>query len=139
MMSSDNPEHWIVYAEQRFDRARRQAFIESVMGQLRGRPTLLLPFEEVKTKLGLQPSSDRGLQEIPLDSIVGSVGRYREFTRSFLPRDDTIRERWKRIYAAAQGLRGLPPIEVYQVGDVYFIKDGNHRVSVARQMGTETI
>jgi nucleotide-binding universal stress UspA family protein len=130
---------WIVAAEHGFDRARRRAFFESVMGQLRGRPTSLLPFEEVKAKLGLLPSSDRGLHEIPLGQIVGSVGRYREFSRSFLPRDDTIRERWKRIYAAAQGMRGLPPIEVYQVGEVYFIKDGNHRVSVARQMGAESI
>jgi nucleotide-binding universal stress UspA family protein len=67
------------------------------------------------------------------------VGRYRDFTRSFLPRDASIKERWKRIYAAAQGMEGLPPIEVYRVGEVYFVKDGNHRVSVAREMGAEFI
>jgi nucleotide-binding universal stress UspA family protein len=126
-------------AEQSFEHARRQAFLERVVGQLRGRTTSLLPFDQVKEKLGLQPASDRGLQEIPLDNIVGSVGRYREFTRSFLPRDDSIRERWKRIYRAAQGLRGLPPIELYQVGDVYFVKDGNHRVSVAHELEAKTI
>lgn len=126
-------------AEQSFEHARRQAFLEGVVGQLRGRTTSLLPFDQVKEKLGLQPASDRGLQEIPLDNIVGSVGRYREFTRSFLPRDDSIRERWKRIYRAAQGLQGLPPIELYQVGDVYFVKDGNHRVSVARELEAKTI
>jgi len=126
-------------AEHSFEHARRQAFLEGVVGQLRGRTTSLLPFDQVKEQLGLQPASDRGLQEIPLDSIVGSVGRYREFTRSFLPRDDSIRERWKRVYKAAQGLRGLPPIELYQVGDVYFVKDGNHRVSVARELEAKTI
>jgi nucleotide-binding universal stress UspA family protein len=138
-MSDENGRQWMADAEQRFDRARRQAFIESVIGQLRGQPTLLLPFDDVRDSLGLVPSSDRGLHEIPLDKIVGSVGRYREFTRSFLPRDDTIRQRWKRIYATAQGMKGLPPIEVYQVGDVFFVKDGNHRVSVAREMGAKTI
>jgi nucleotide-binding universal stress UspA family protein len=126
-------------ADKRFDRARRQAFIESVLGQLRGQPTSLLSFDDVRESLGLVPTSDRGLNEIPLDKIVGSVGRYRDFTRTFLPRDPSIRERWKRIYAAAQGMEGLPPIEVYQVGDVYFVKDGNHRVSVAREMGAKTI
>ncbi len=138
-MSNDNSRLWMVGAEQSFARARRRAFIENVMGQLSGRPTDLLPFEEVREKLGLQSSGQRGLHEIPLDKIVGSVGRYRDFTRSFLPRDKHIRQRWKRIYAAAQGMKGLPPIEVYQVGDVYFVKDGNHRVSVTREMGTETI
>jgi len=138
-LGDDNSSYWRFTAEQRFERARRQAFIEGVMAQLGGRPAELLPFEEVKEKLGLKPSSERGLHDIPLDRIVGSVGRYREFTRSFLPRDGAVRERWKRIYAAAHGLRGLPPIEVYQVGDVYFIKDGNHRVSVARETGAKTI
>jgi nucleotide-binding universal stress UspA family protein len=129
----------IAAADRRFSQAQRRAFVESVMGQLRGRPTDLLPFDEVKQQLGLRSSSERGLHDIPLDQIVGSVGRYREFTRSFLPRDPHIRERWRRVYAAARGLEGLPPIEVYQVGDVYFVKDGNHRVSVAREMGVESM
>jgi nucleotide-binding universal stress UspA family protein len=138
-MSDEGSAHWTVTSGQRFDRARRQAFIENVIGQLRGQPTSLLPFEEVRDALGLVPASDRGLHEIRLDKIVGSLGRYREFSRSFLPRDESIRERWQRIYATAQGTKGLPPIEVYQVGDVYFVKDGNHRVSVAREMGAETV
>ena len=122
-----------------FERARTQAFLERVIGQLRGQPTDLLPFELVKDKLDLLPSSDRGLHDIPLDHIVGSEGRYNEFTRSFLPRKKRLRFRWKRVYEAVQGAEGVPPIEVYQVGDVYFVKDGNHRVSVARQMGAKFI
>jgi nucleotide-binding universal stress UspA family protein len=138
-MRDESNAYWMAAAEQRFDRARRQAFLESVIGQLRGQPTSLLPFDDVRDSLGLVPAGDRGVHEIPLTSIVGSVGRYHEFTRSFLPRDDSIRERWKRIYAAAQGMEGLPPVEVYRVGDVYFVNDGNHRVSVAREMGAKTI
>ncbi len=139
MTSDEDTTRWMAAAENSFARARRRAFIESIVGQLGGRPTDLLPFDVVKEKLDLVSSSERGLREIPVDSIVGSVGRYREFTRSFLPRDVHSRERWKRIYAATQGMKGLPPVEVYQVGDVYFVKDGNHRVSVAREMGAETI
>jgi nucleotide-binding universal stress UspA family protein len=138
-VSDDSLTAHIAAGERRFAVAHRRAFIEGVIGQLRGRPTDLLPFEEVKAKLGLRSSSERGLHDIPLDQIVGSVGRYREFTRSFLPRDPHIRERWRRVYAAARGMEGLPPIEVIQVGDVYFVKDGNHRVSVAREMGVKTM
>jgi nucleotide-binding universal stress UspA family protein len=128
-----------LHAERSFERARARVFLERVVGQLRGRPTDLLPFEQIRAKLGLLPSSDRGLREIPLDHIVGSEGRYLEFTRSFLPRRTRVRDRWKRVYAATEGQAGLPAVEVYQVGDVYFVKDGNHRVSVAREMGAKTV
>jgi hypothetical protein len=70
---------------------------------------------------------------------VGSVGRYKDFTRSFLPRTNAIRSRWQRLDALARGPEGFPPIEVYKIGDVYFVIDGNHRVSVARQLGAKTI
>jgi hypothetical protein len=79
------------------------------------------------------------LQEMPLDKIVGSVGRYKDFTRTFLPRTNAIRSRWQRLDAMAHGPSGFPPIEVYKVGSVYFVIDGNHRVSVAKQLGAKTI
>jgi hypothetical protein len=98
----------------------------------------LLPFDEVRARLRLRSKTDRGLQQIPLDRIVGSVGRYRDFTRAFFPRYDEMGDRWRRVDQLVQS-SGLPPIEVYQVGEVYFVKDGNHRVSVARQHGASTI
>jgi len=84
-------------------------------------------------------SIEKGVQEIPLDSIIGSVNRYTDFTKDFLPRSSVHAERWANVEIAYTGLAGLPPIEVYQLGDVYFVKDGNHRVSVARQLGTNSI
>ena len=126
-------------AEDVFNDARRQAFIEKVIGHLVHRRVELLPFEQVRERLGLLSRRDRGLQEIPLDRIVGSVGKYRQFTRSFLPNDKRVKRRWKSVYAGALGTHGLPPIDVYQVGDVYFVNDGNHRVSVAHQLGAKTI
>lgn len=122
-----------------FRRARRQAAMEVVMARLRGRSADLLSYEEVRDKLKAKTGRAVGLRDIPLDAIVGSVGRYTDFTRSFLPRHDSDEERWARVEMAVTDLGGLPPIEVYKIGDVYFVRDGNHRVSVARQLGATHI
>ncbi|MBN1878350.1 MAG: universal stress protein [Anaerolineae bacterium] len=122
-----------------FRDARRKASLEVIMSRLRGRAIELLPYEEVRRLLGAVQGTERGLQDIPLDAIVGSVGRYTDFTRSFLPLQDSDCWRWTRVRMATDNPVGVPPIEVYQVGEVYFVKDGNHRVSVARQLETPTI
>lgn len=122
-----------------FQTARSRAFWDEMFSLVRGKPAELLSFEDVRARLRLRAEYYRGLQDIQLDKIVGSVGRYQEFTRHYLPKKRVQGERWSRVYAQATGLTGLPPIEVYQVGDVYFVRDGNHRVSVARQMGATHI
>ncbi len=122
-----------------FRRARSQADLKELISRFTGEQTQLLSFDEVKQMLRLQSSAEIGLRDIPLDSIVGSVGRYTDFTRDFLPRREIRPERWARVKTAASGLVGLPPIEVYKIGDIYFVKDGNHRVSVARQLGAQSI
>ncbi len=118
-----------------FHRARRAADLERVMARLTGRSTDLLSYEEVRRKLQATTTTPRGLQDVPLDAIVGSEGRYTDFTRTFLPKHDSDMERWTRVFVGTSDLEGLPPIEVYRVGSAYFVKDGHHRVSVARQMG----
>jgi hypothetical protein len=110
---------------------------KEVLSLLDRGPTELLPFEEVRKRLKLRPGLFRGLRKILLDRIIGSVGRYHDFDRAFLPRRTD--DRWQRINAAWQRGEQLPPIEVYQVGDVYFVRDGNHRVSVARANGATDI
>ncbi len=122
-----------------FRRARSQADLKELIGRITGEQTQLLSFDEVKQMLRLQTSSDIGLRDIPLEAIVGSVGRYTDFTRDFLPRREIRPERWARVKIAASGLVGLPPIEVYKIGEIYFVKDGNHRVSVSRQLGAKFI
>lgn len=124
---------------QEFDRLRERAIIQQLLTIFNKASLELLSYEDVRHKLHIQEVGQRGLQNIPVDKIVGSVGRYRDFTRSFLPRTTSSRQRWARLRTLATGLRGWPPIEVFQVGDVYFVKDGNHRVSVARAMGMKTI
>ncbi|MCS6836357.1 MAG: hypothetical protein NZ750_10105 [Anaerolineae bacterium] len=136
---SEDQEQLYLEGVTKFQGARAKAFWQEVFSLLRGQSTELLSFEEVRARLRLRAESYRGLQDIPLANIVGSVGRYRDFTNTFLPRANDLKERWSRVYAQANSMVGLPPIEVYKVGDVYFVRDGNHRVSVARQLGAETI
>lgn len=126
-------------AVQDFQQARRRAALEQILARLRGQPDTLMAYDEVRKLVGERNRVDRGLKEIPLDAIVGSVGRYGDFTRTFLPRSDTMQDRWARVKTVATDLGGWAPIEVYQLGETYFVIDGNHRVSVARQMGLETI
>lgn len=122
-----------------FRRARQKAAMQVIFDRIRGRPTQLLSFEQVKDRLGARSAAPRDLREVPLDSIVGSVGRYSDFTRSFLPRDSSDEERWARVRAMADRLEGLPPVEVYKIGEAYFVSDGHHRVSVARELDAATI
>jgi nucleotide-binding universal stress UspA family protein len=122
-----------------FQYARRQADLETIIARLTGHSAELLSYEQVRRQLKAQTPVERGLRNIPLDAIVGSVGRYTDFTRTFLPLQDSSKERWARVKAAMTSQVGLPPVEVYQIGQVYFVLDGNHRVSVARQLGATHI
>jgi len=122
-----------------FHNARNRAMLQELLARFKGEPVELLSYEEVRQKLRVQGSAELGVQDIPLDAIVGSVNRYNDFTRSFLPRQNVSQERWARVKAAVTGQVGLEPIEVYKIGDAFFVKDGNHRVSVARQLGSTHI
>lgn len=126
-------------AIQDFRAARQQADLERIKAALVGKSTELMSYEDVREKLRLQETNQRRLKEIPLDAIVGSVGRSTDFTRSFFPRMESNEQRWTRVRMQAESMDGLPPIEAYQLGEVYFVIDGNHRVSVARSLGSSTI
>ncbi len=128
-----------VNAIEDFRKARGRAELRELISRLSGESNQLLSYDEVRQKLRIQGALERGVRDIPLDAIVGSVGRYTDFTRDFLPRRDVQQERWARIKVAASGMAGLPPIDVYKIGEVYFVQDGNHRVSVARELGSKQI
>ncbi len=138
-MPDDDSKYSYMEGLSAFQNARMKAFWGEVTALVRGKPAELLSFEDIRARLRLREENYRGLHEVPLDQIVGSVGRYREFTSKYLPKQNKMQERWSRVYAQASGMMGLPPIELYKVGDVYFVRDGNHRVSVARQLGAKTI
>ncbi len=122
-----------------YDTARAKALFNSVLARLAGRPNRLLSFDQVKEKLHLRGSVYCGLQTVPVKNIIGSVDRYRDFDRAFVPAQPFTSERWKAINRAFYRDEALPPIKLYQVGEAYFVLDGHHRVSVAREHGGEFI
>jgi hypothetical protein len=118
-----------------FEAARRQAFWNEIGRLLSGRSNRLLSWRDVQEQLHLSEFVEREIVPVPLDRIVGSVGRYREFDRAFMPKLDSTGPRWRSIASAYFDDVRLPPITLYKVGDTYFVIDGHHRVSVARELG----
>ena len=129
-------------AQHDFARARRARLLSDVSRRLRREPDdvgLILPFEEVVEALGRTGQVDRGLQVVPLDMIVGTVDRAVDFDRGFRPTSARLRSRWERIAAAQRRGEALPPISLFQIGDLFFVRDGHHRVSVAKSLGRDDI
>ena len=118
-----------------FYRARKRANIERLQAWLLRRSAGLLCYWQVRDRLSPKAGRHVGIENIPLDAIAGSVDRCGDYTRSFLPLKDSDRPRWTRVMEAVQAAVALSPIRVYLVGDDYFVIDGHHRVSVARQRG----
>lgn len=122
-------------AKEDFNQAYRRGFWRTVWGWLTNKNNDLLVFDEIRKALPPSMTHDLGLRTVELDHIVGSVGRYNDFDSAFLPRRLGMRQRWESVDRAILQDISLPPIEVYKIGAFYFVKDGNHRVSVARQRG----
>ena len=126
-------------ASRAFDRARSRVFLHDIVAFLRGYQNHLLAFDEVSESMAPGNPKDLGLRDIPLDAIRGSVDRYQDFDMAFLPKHGGLRDRWSRVATAREQGLPMPPIEVYKLGDIYFVRDGHHRVSVCRARGDNTI
>jgi hypothetical protein len=125
-----------------FTRARRRARLRAVVARIRREHTSnrLLSFDDVRRgRLVADNRLYRGTRVVEVEEIVGSVGRWRDFDRSFLPARTSMAERWKRIDRAFQRGEDSPPVELYEVGEAYFVVDGHHRVSVARYHDVPTV
>jgi hypothetical protein len=126
-------------AQHDFTLARRSRALSKIISRLRFEPddvSVMLPFEEVVAALGRRSEHDLGVQTIRLDSIVGTVARRRgEFDRNFKPVSKGVRGRWESIATARRRGQAMPPIDVYRIGELHFVEDGHHRVSVARALG----
>ncbi len=124
-----------------FNRARQQAVMAAILARISGRSVDLLSFDDVRRRLRASEVTSRGVQDIPIDAIVGTVNRTVDFTRDFLPLQPSDEERWARVRSVTEdpGFTGMPPIEVYKIGEAYFVRDGHHRVSVARTLGQTQI
>src|ERR671917_2174160 len=129
-------------AQSDFSRAGGARLLSDIARRLRREPddvALMLPFEEVVEALGRMGQHDLGLQVVPLDAIIGTVDRTADFDRGLRPTSSRLRSRWERIAAAQRRGEALPPVSLYKVGDLYFVRDGHHRVSVAKSLGRKDI
>lgn len=129
-------------AQNDFLRARRRAAASRVAARLRGEPgdvRMVLPYEEVIEALGFVSEHPAGVEVVALDAIVGTVDRDRDFDRSFRPTSGRVRSRWENIAAAMRRGESLPPVDLVRIGEIYFVRDGHNRVSVARALGRRDI
>jgi hypothetical protein len=129
-------------AQHDFLRARRRATVSRLAARLRGEPDdvrLVLPYEEVVAALGYVSEHSAGAAVVPLDAIVGTVDRGRDFDRRFRPTSGRVRSRWEHIAAAMRRGDAMPPVDLVRIGEIYFVRDGHHRVSVARALGRTDI
>ncbi|HAK45305.1 MAG TPA: transcriptional regulator [Spirochaeta sp.] len=118
-----------------FNSARMKALRNSVFSILNPEKKEMLSFYDIKSLIKPKAEFYQGIQSVPLDAIAGSEGRYHDFTRAFLPKREHLRARWRSVNIAAIEDVYLPPIKAFKIGETYFVRDGNHRVSVARARG----
>ncbi len=129
-------------AQHDFLRARRRATAARLAARLRLEPDdvgIVLPYQEVIEALGYVSERQLGLQVVQIGAIVGTVDRERDFDRRFRPTSGRVRGRWERIATAMRRGEALPPVDLYRIGELYFVRDGHHRVSVAHALGREDI
>ncbi|MFL6136646.1 MAG: chromosome partitioning protein ParB [Frankiaceae bacterium] len=128
--------------ENDFLRARRHQVLAQLAHRLRREPddvNIILPFGEVIAALGMEGERHIGVRTVKLDTIVGTVDSHRDFDRRFRPTSARVRARWERLALAQRRGEPIPPIDVYRVGELHFVRDGHHRVSVAMTTGQQTI
>jgi hypothetical protein len=124
----------VLYAHAR-DRAQRGQFWSMLIGRSR----CLLTLDEIKTACTAHPHPHAQIRTVPIEQIRGSESRSGDFDRDFNPLQDHHKRRWLSVAGARERGKALPPVELIQVGDVYFVRDGHHRVSVARALGQRNI
>lgn len=120
-------------------RARRKASLHRLRDRLRRDSAHdhsvhehLLSFDEAKGALEQWSQAYRGMRTVEIEKIRGSVGRCRDFDDTFLPLRVSMAHRWGRVDRAYHQGVELPAVSLYKIGEVYFVRDGNHRVSVAK-------
>jgi hypothetical protein len=131
--------HEYIQAAEDFNKARNRAFLSQLQNFMDSKRDDLLSFYDVKDILKPTNQVYQGMQIVPIKLILGSEGRYRDFNKFFFPRSEFLRTRWERVDMARMKDIPLPAIQLYEIGGAYFVRDGNHRVSVAKSQGAELI
>ena len=126
--------------ESDFSSARLKAFFHDITAMLGGRPNELVSFDQVKRSLRTLGEVYRGVKTVPIAQIVGTATlRYNDFDGAFMPTSTRTQSRWRSVDEAWYNDVDLPPVQLYKIGDAFFVRDGHHRISVARERGQEFI
>ncbi len=136
---SDNTAYYNQKAGDDFNKAKSRATISGILHALTPERQKLLSLEDVKKLVKPKSETYIGMKAVPVELIVGSEGRYKDFNRAFLPRKEFSRSRWVNVDKAHLQSIVLPPVKLYEIGGTYFVRDGNHRVSVAKIQGVSFI
>ncbi len=122
-----------------FNRAHNKALFNEIQHILNPDEASLISFTDIKKMLRPENEVYKGMQVVPIKLIVGSEGRYKDFDNHFFPKSNFLKARWERVDSAILQDITLPPISLYEAGGLFFVRDGNHRVSVAKMKGMEYI
>lgn len=128
-----------IQTEDDFNKARNRALFNEIQNFMNPDKSRLLSFHDVKQILKPKNEVYAGMQTVPIGKIAGSEGRYRDFDNHFFPKTSSLRQRWQSVDEARLSDVILPPIQLYEIGGLYFVRDGNHRVSVAKAQGVDYI
>lgn len=126
-------------AENDFSKARNKALFNEITHLLNPEEASMISLKAIKKMVKTENETYVGMKVIPIEKIVGSEGRYKDFDNQFFPKNSSIKERWEHVDEAVLNDIILPPIKVYELAGLYFVRDGNHRVSVAKSKGVEFI
>lgn len=126
-------------SNEQFESARFKSLLNNLKYFLVGKNNELLSFEKIRKEFRLYKQRYLGFRTVKVDNIVGSLDRYRDFDRYFLPKKVHLQQRWARIHNLIASDVILPPVRLYKVGEMYFVLDGNHRVSVSKETGVKYI
>lgn len=126
-------------AATQFENARFRSLLNSLRSFVTSKDNELLSFEKISKGFSLYNQRYLGVKTVEVDKITGSIDRYKDFDRYFLPKKAHLEHRWSNIYAAYSNDISLPAVQLYKVSEIYFVLDGNHRVSVAKRMGVKYI
>ncbi|MBC7217722.1 MAG: hypothetical protein H5U36_06170 [Candidatus Caldatribacterium sp.] len=118
-----------------FDHLYYRGVWKKILGKLKHHRRRLFPLASWEEIVGTGEAMYRGIQAVPIARIVGTENRFADFDREFLPLSRRDRHRWARIHALYQEGKPLPPVSLVKIGDFYFVRDGHHRISVAKAEG----
>jgi hypothetical protein len=127
------------FAQELYQKARERAGWQAVWAWLWRRPRHLADLNAIREGLKCRGSHPAGIRLVPIRRIIGSEGRRGDFDRQFNPLNRGLKARWQSVAIARYQGVVLPLVELIQIGDDYFVRDGHHRLSVARTLGQDDI